>query len=122
MKKYASLVVALLMVSLAQAQQEIKMDEVNKHIGDSVTVCSKVYGGIYLQQSKGSPTFLNVGGAYPNSLLTLVIWDDVRKQFKEAPETFYKDKEVCITGKLILYKEKPEIVIYDEKQLMIKEN
>jgi len=40
---------------------------------------------IYLEQTKGSPTFLNIGGNYPDAPLTLVIWNDVRKQFKHIP-------------------------------------
>jgi hypothetical protein len=33
---------------------------------------------------------------------------------------FKKDKEMCITGKISLYKEKPQIVVYSEKQLVVK--
>jgi micrococcal nuclease len=113
-------VIALLLSTAALAQKEIKIEELSQHIGDSVTVCTKIYGGIYLDHSKGAPTFLNAGDSYPNAPLTIVIWEDARKQFKEQPEVFYKDKEVCVTGKVILYKEKPEIVIYEEKQLVVK--
>ncbi|MEO6613664.1 MAG: hypothetical protein ABIT05_12815 [Chitinophagaceae bacterium] len=112
--------IAVLLSAAALAQKEIKIEELNEHIGDSVTVCTKIYGGIYLDRSKGAPTFLNAGGSYPNAPLTIVIWDDARKLFKEQPEVFYKDKEVCVTGKVILYKEKPEIVVYDEKQITVK--
>ncbi|HEV7782869.1 MAG TPA: hypothetical protein VGO58_16450 [Chitinophagaceae bacterium] len=127
MKKTGLAALALFFGFIATAQQEISISELDKHIGDSVKVCTKIYGGIYLDRSKGSPTLLNAGGAYPNAPLTILIWDDVRKKFslgasgKEAPEVFFKDKEICVTGKVILYKEKPEIVIYDEKQLVIKE-
>jgi micrococcal nuclease len=48
-----------------------------------------------------------------------LIWGDNRKQFKEAPDSFYKDKNVCITGRIKLYKGKPEIEIYDEKQIEV---
>lgn len=122
MKKSGLAIITLLLTFSAIAQQEIAIADVDKHIGDSVTICTKIYGGIYLDRSKGSPTLLNAGGAYPNAPLTILIWEDTRKKFKEAPELFFKDKVVCVTGKLILYKEKAEIVVYDEKQIVLKEN
>ena len=122
MKKITfSLAILLLCTIASKAQNTISIDEVQKHVGDSVKICTRIYGGIYLDRSQNKPTFLNAGAAYPNALLTLVIWGDVRSRFKEAPETYYKDKEICVTGKIILYKDKPEIIIYDEKQISLKE-
>ncbi|MEO5947028.1 MAG: hypothetical protein ABIP79_09440 [Chitinophagaceae bacterium] len=120
MKNQLLIVIALLWTAIGQAQQEIKMEDLSKHIGDSVTVCTKIYGGIFLDRSKDTPTLLNAGANYPNSPLTIVIRAEARKKFKEAPEVFYKDKNVCITGKVILFKEKPEIVVYDESQMIMK--
>jgi len=120
MKQQVLAFISLLLSTVAFAQKEIKIEELDQHVGDSVTICTKIYGGIFLDRSKGAPTFLNAGGSYPNAPLTIVIWEDARKLFKEKPEVFYKDKEVCITGKVILYKEKPEIVVYDEKQIVLK--
>ncbi len=120
MKKGLVVVASLFLVFAAQAQKEITIDSLSQHVGDSVTVCTKIYGGIYLDRSKGTPTFLNAGGNYPNSPLTIVIWEDARKQFKNPPEVFYKDKEICITGKIGMYREKPQIVVYDEKQIVVK--
>lgn len=120
MKRFIILVVALYITGKAGAQQTIPMTALNAHVGDSVTVCTKIYGGIYLERSKGTPTLLNAGDNYPNNPLTVLIWPDVRQQFKDSPEVFYKDKEVCITGKIILYKEKPEIIIYNPAQIVLK--
>ena len=120
MKKTWLIICALLSATMINAQQEIKIEDLDKHTGDSVTVCTKIYGGVFLERSKDSPTLLNAGGIYPNAPLTLVIWLDTRKQFKEVPEVFYKDKEICVTGKITLYKEKLQIVIYDEKQIVLK--
>jgi micrococcal nuclease len=120
MKKGAVAIAGLFLVFAAQAQKEIPVDSLSRHIGDSVTVCTKIYGGIFLERSNGTPTFLNAGAAYPNAPLTIVIWADARGKFKDPPEVYYKDKNVCITGKIILYREKPEIVLYDEKQIIVK--
>jgi hypothetical protein len=99
------------------AQQEIKLEEVRNHIGDSVKLMAKIYGGKYLETANNTPTFLDVGAHYPDAKLTLVIWGDVRSKFTNAPETFYTGKEEWITGKLELYKNKPRIVIHNVNQI-----
>jgi len=118
MKKATLLLIGLCCSIAAFCQTEIKLDDISKHVGDSVKVCAKIYGGIFLERAKDTPTFLNVGGAYPNNPLTVVIWGDVRKTFEEKPEEFYKDKAVCIFGKVTLYKDKPQIVLYNKNQLV----
>jgi len=118
MKQFITGISLLLIVLSADAQQKISIDSLQQHIGDSVTVCTKIYGGIFLDRSTGTPTLLNAGAAYPDSPLTIFISAEARKTFTEAPELFYKNKNVCVTGKIILYKDKPEIVLYDAAQLV----
>lgn len=104
----------------AAAQQKITPAEVNKHIGDSVIVCGKIYGGKFLDAAKNQPTFLNMGAVYPNQLLTIVIWGNTRKLFSYKPEEHLKDKTVCVTGKIEVFKEKPQIVITQVSQLQVQ--
>ena len=99
-------------------QQEIKINELKQHVGDSVKVCTKVFSARYLEDAKGSPTFLNAGGKYPNSPLTIVIRGDERQNFDNAPEKFYPGKAVCVTGKIELYKDKPQIVVTSKSQIV----
>jgi hypothetical protein len=66
---------------------------------------------------KGAPIFLNVGANYPNALLTVVIWPEVRKQFESAPDELFKVSKVWIIGKLELYEDQPEIAIKNFKQI-----
>src|SRR5687768_16401544 len=84
------------------AQEEIRIDDAKNHVADSVKICTKIFGGKYLENSKETPTFLNAGGNYPNAPLTIVIWADARKEFNNTREEFYKGKEVCITRKVEL--------------------
>ena len=70
-----------------------------------------------MENAKGQPTLINLGAAYPNQLLTVVIWEDLRKQFDKTPEELFKDKEICITGKIELYRDKPQIVIRSKEQV-----
>ncbi|HEY6062159.1 MAG TPA: hypothetical protein VIV35_01045 [Chitinophagaceae bacterium] len=121
MKKGLVAIAVLFLLVTAQAQNPVTIDSLTQHIGDSVKVCTKIYGGIYLDRSNGTPTLLNAGGSYPNAPLTIVIGAEARKQFNNPPEVFHKDKEVCISGKIILYKDKPEIVLYNEKQIVLKQ-
>lgn len=101
----------------AYAQKEINIADAKNHIGDTVKICTKIYGGKFLENAKGTPTFLNAGGNYPNAPLTLVIWADARKVFKNKPEEYYAGQMVCITGKIELFREKPQIVIHNESQI-----
>jgi hypothetical protein len=101
------------------AQKEIKLDDASKFIGDSVKVCGKVFSSRYFANAQDAPTLLNLGAAYPNQLLTVVIYGNNRSLFTEAPESFFKDKEICVSGKIVLYKEKPQIIIYSKEQIQV---
>lgn len=118
-----TLIISLLVLFLAingYTQTTIPLEDVSKHIGDSVTVNGKVSGGRFLDQAKGTPKFLNIGQAFPNNTLTIVIWSDVRKQFETAPEVLFKDKEVCVTGRVELFREKPQIVLRRKEDVTAK--
>lgn len=119
MKSLVIVLAGLLFTCAASAQISIKLEDVGKHIGDSVTVCGKVAGMRYFENSKNKPTFLNLGANHPNQLLTVVIWEPVRNLFTGKVEDLM-DKEICVTGKLILYKERPEIVLDKPEQIVIK--
>lgn len=112
------IVVLILVLSIpALAQKEIKIEDAKNHVGDSVRICTKIYGDRFLETSKGTPTFLNAGANYANAPLTLVIWADARKEFKNKPEEYYIGKDLCITGRIEIYKEKPQIIIINEAQI-----
>ena len=120
--KYFVFVAALFCTSAGFSQTAIptiKLEDAAKHIGDSVSVCGKVAGGAFLEQMDDSPTFLTLGAPYPDQLLTLVIWKEQRTAYDPAPETFYVDKEICVTGKIALMRERPQIVIYKKDQIKL---
>lgn len=101
----------------AKAQTTISAKDAAKHIGEEVTICDKIFSGKFL--SNASLTLLDVGGSHPSEILSLVIKGDDRKKFSTAPEDKFKGKQVCITGKLVDYKGKPEIMITDTTQIKI---
>ena len=105
----------LFFCSAAFSQTRIAAKEASKHLNEKVMVCDRISGGKYLDHS--NITLIDVGGNHPHELLTLVIKGNDRKKFKTAPEDAFKGKKVCITGQIIDYKGKPEIVITDPEQI-----
>ena len=55
-----------------------------------------------------------------NHSFTVVFFEKVLKTFSYDPLTL-KGKQVCITGKVVFFKEKPQIVLYDEKDLKVED-
>lgn len=119
MKQVLFSVFTFFILSIANGQTSIRIDEISSHIGDSVIVCGKVSGMRYFENSKDKPTFLNIGAKYPNQQLTIVIWESVRTLFTGKVEDLM-DKEICITGRIILYKERPEIIIGKPGQIVVQ--
>ena len=119
MKSFVFTLFSLFCIASVKAQTTIKLEEVSKHIGDSVTVCGKVADMRYFENSKNKPTLLNIGAKHPDELLTLIIWENARALFTGKVEDLM-DKNICITGRIILYKEKPEIVIERPEQIVVQ--
>ncbi len=122
MRRMIAALAVILMASFSVAAQpkSITPEEAAKHIGDTVTVCGKIFGGRYFDQSAKKITLLNMGAAYPKSPLTIVIDEDNRKNFSSAPEDFYNGKNICITGVVKEFKGKPQIFIAKEADVLVK--
>lgn len=56
---------------------------------------------------------INMGGAYPNSLFTIVLRGNAKALGKSLD-----DKNICVTGQVIDYKGKPEIEVKDKAQVI----
>ena len=68
----------------------VNIDSVHLYVNQTVTICDKIYGGIFLDKSKKRLTLLNMGGAYPKQKITVLIPDTCRFLFSKAPETNFK--------------------------------
>lgn len=120
MLKALTLIFPALLVSLyASAQNNITVEDASKHIGENVTICDKIYESEFMKDSKTRPTFLKMGGVFPKHMLTVLINFKDRKNFSDSLEKFYLDKDVCITGKLIDVKGKPQLIISKPTQIQI---
>jgi hypothetical protein len=67
--KYVLIIILVGFTIASSAQKEIKIEDAGNHIGDSIKIFTKIYGGKYLEAVKGSPTILNLGG--PSLILSL---------------------------------------------------
>jgi DNA/RNA endonuclease YhcR with UshA esterase domain len=111
-------IILLLAFSTFVKAQTISLDSISKYIGKEVVLIEKVQGVFQTKEHKN--TLLNFGKPYPNNTFTVVIFEKDLHSFSYNPLEL-KDKMVRITGKVVLYKDKPEIIASKEIQLVIVE-
>ena len=92
--------------------------EVGDHLGSTVRVCGTVASTKFAERSNAQPTYLNLDQPYPDQLLAVVIWGTDRDGFGE-PEKRYSGKRICVTGKVELFKGRPQIIARDPSQITI---
>lgn len=99
---------------------QISPAEAKGHVGEVVTVCGIVASTRYAAATLGQPTFLNLEKPYPNQIFTIVIWGNDREKFGQ-PEVTYRDKRICVTGFIKLYRGIPEVVPTQPDQIHLQE-
>ena len=118
MKKLLLLITSICLWQISFSQT-VPLDSVQFYAGKEIKVCSKVMD-TYVSKTNEGTTFLNFGKPYPYSTFTAVIFEKNLVNFKYNPSIFLKDKNICITGKVIIYKDKPEIIVSKEEQIKIE--
>lgn len=96
----------------ANVPKVIDIRDAASHLNEWVSLTAKVYSA----RTMGEMTLVNLGAAYPDQLLTLVLREGAKDKFADL-----ESKIVTVTGKLIDYKGKPEIIVTDEQQLKVNE-
>jgi DNA/RNA endonuclease YhcR with UshA esterase domain len=86
--------------------------EAAKHVGETATITDKVDG---VHQSGKGNIFLNMGGNYPNQAFTAFIPSASAPQFSNPQQ--YEGRTVAVSGKITLYKGKPEIIVNSPSQI-----
>lgn len=110
----------LIMAPVVRVQDAyITAGEDKNHVGEKTTVCGKVVGIHFVSSGKGQPTFIHFDEQYPNQIFTVVIWGVDRPKFGRPEET-YKDKDLCVTGKISVYLRIPEIVVTNPNQIRLR--
>lgn len=120
MKKMCTALFTLSISMAAYGQKEIKIEEAKENVGDTVKICTKIFDTKYEENVKGGPTYLYTTAHDPNATLTFIIWGEKRKYFDYKPEKDLKEREVCVTGKIELVKDKQVIIIEKQNQIDIK--
>jgi len=74
MKKFTAIIPAIIVYSIAgPAQTKIPTQDAGKHLEETLTICSKKLGGRLIKKWATQLTLLNVAGAFPSHLLTMLI-------------------------------------------------
>jgi len=86
-----------------------------KHVGETATITDRVDG---IHQSGKGNIFLKMGGKYPNQAFTAFIPSSSAGQFSQPQQ--YEERTVAVSGKITLYKGKPEIIVNSPSQISAK--
>ena len=81
----------------------------------------KVCGTVVDTYASKEITQLNFEKAYPDQPFKAVIFREYRKNFKYDAASFLKGKRICVSGKVQLYKQKPQILLRGSWQLAFLE-
>jgi len=96
----------------------IPWNEAINHVGEKAVVRGTVEGTYWATDSNGKPTFLNIGKDYPASdRFVVVIWEDDRSNFPQAPESYYAGKTICVQGLIQEYEGVAEIEVTSPEQI-----
>ena len=104
---------------MGRVQGSISAAEAKHHVGETTTVCGDVASAHYAPRSRGEPTFINLDQPYPNQIFTILIWGSDRQKFG-VPEETYRDKRVCVTGRLGDFRGVPEIIATEPTQIKVQ--
>lgn len=99
--------------------ESLSAREASKYVGEHASISGLVASASYASRSKGQTTFLNLDEPYPKAIFTAVICGDDRPKF-DQPEVRLRDKRICTTGTISLYKGVPEIVLRAPAQLRVE--
>ena len=98
----------------AAALPEISWEQAAEHLGQECVVTGKIVG----TRNIGKMCFLNFHADFKNHF-TVVVRQESFDKFPKPPETLYADQFVKVTGKIIDYQGKPEIVVTAPEQIRI---
>ncbi|MXV50299.1 hypothetical protein GS399_04890 [Pedobacter sp. HMF7647] len=101
----------------AFSQDSVSTKSIKDYYQKEVKVYGTVSGAKYLEQA--GITLINIDGTYPDNALTVVIKGDDRKKFNPSPEIAYINAKIMVTGTITVYKDKPQIVVTDPKQIRV---
>lgn len=109
----------LLAAACAHSAEAIEPEEAAAHVGEHARVCGIVASAKFARDSRGQPTFLNLGKAYPDQVFTALVWGSDRPAFPYPPESL-EGRGICVTGVISEYKGKPQIIVSGPAQISMR--
>ncbi|HWX86470.1 MAG TPA: hypothetical protein VNZ48_22960 [Xanthobacteraceae bacterium] len=106
------LALGFMMAALPARAQTIAPAEVKAHVGQTVTVEAPVSD---VHTGRAGVIFIDIGGAYPDNEFAAVIFASDRAKFPNVGTL--KGKTVAISGPVVLYQNRPEIILKTADQL-----
>lgn len=116
MKKFALLSLMFFTSYFAKSQTLVLAKDAGQYIGKSVTICDSVYTTKGLDKL----TLINLGGAYPKELITIVINKADEAKFTSEPASMFLGNHICVTGTVTEFKGKTQIIVTEPKQIIVK--
>lgn len=95
----------------------LDVTEVNKFVGDSITVSGRVLSAANPGNTAASPTILTVAGSSPGETLTVVVDNKSAGGFPASPENYYLNRDITVSGRLEMVQGKPQMVVTNKRQL-----
>lgn len=84
-------------------------------VGKVAMICGTVGSIRYAEETRGAPTYINLGPAFPDHVFTGVVWGSDREKFGKAPEEL--SGMICVHGPVTEYRGVPQIVITSPDQI-----
>jgi DNA/RNA endonuclease YhcR with UshA esterase domain len=116
MKKLSILLFLLATAFYAKSQTLVLAKDAGQYVGKNVTICDSVYSTKGLEKL----TLINLGGAFPKELITVVINKEDESKFPSEPASMFMGNRICVTGIVSEFKGKTQIVVTDPKQIVVK--
>eukprot|EP01133_Synstelium_polycarpum_P010455 gene10455-12172_t len=98
--------------SNAAGMSLVPLKEISGKTGQEVVVVDSVYSG----RAFDNRTLLNIGGNFPNQLLTVVIDKNDYNNFEGDIVALYLHKRISVAGKVTVYNGKSQIAVTDPKK------
>lgn len=86
------------------------------NIGKIVTICEQVFN----VRSTDKITQINLGGKFPNNPLTIIVFAKDYSKFKDSYFENLNNKNICVKGKIELYKDKAQIFISNPNSISLE--
>jgi len=99
----------------------VSWQDAGAYLNQGKCVCGAVVRTTYSPGTTGQPTYLDLGRAYPDpSRFSVVIWGNQRGNFPSAPETYYRNKTICVTGTIKDYRGTLEMEVRTPAQIQVR--